>query len=148
LGLSPKALQLISEKPELWEHRLFDQVIADDVERVDNLIKQGHHPNGTEKVKIDSTAEYTSIWIQKKIAETWAIIRKFKDLLNSNHDDAFGPPGIPGNPENIVSFSRKIVSLYYRANVLLLSIQSTSVNSDCETIHKKLGLAVTEIIKK
>jgi len=146
LGLSPKALQLISERPRLWEYRLFGQVMADDVERVNNLFKQGYRPNGLEKVEIDSTIEYILIWLSNKIDELQSIITELSNILYSNHDDAFGPPGIPGNPENIVSYSRKIVSFYYRAIVLLQSIRNTSVNSDCNETHKEFALAVIDII--
>ena len=34
LGLSTKALQLATERPRLWEYKLFAQVIIDEVETV------------------------------------------------------------------------------------------------------------------
>lgn len=145
LGLSPKALQLATERPRQWEYRLFGQVIIDEVENVQNLFKRGHHAQSTIAEKLVNFANFME-WMGKKSEEILVILNQLTALVNSNHDDAFGLPGISGDVENIVRYSRKIVTSYYHAVAWLQIVRNTPVASPYEEIHKELDALPKGII--
>jgi hypothetical protein len=137
LGLSPKAIQLVTEKPHSWEYRLFGQVIIDEVENIQKLFQRGHKAQNTVAGKIVTFSNLME-WMGKKSNEIIDILNKLTALVNSNHDDAFGLPGEPGNVENIIKYSRSIVSFYYYAMAWLQAVHNTQVASSYEEIHQEL----------
>jgi hypothetical protein len=139
LELSTKALQLATERPRLWENRLFAQVIIDEVERVKNIFRQGHRAQGAIADKIVTFSSLQE-WMGKKSDEVRVILNQLAALVNSNHDDAFGLPlaGVSGNVENIVEYSRKVVTFYYHAVALLQVMRNTPMASQYEEIHQEL----------
>ena len=137
LGLSPQALQFATECPRLWEHRLFGQVIIDDIERVKKHFQQGQ---STQVAIADKIVSFPSLmeWMSKKNNELLDILNQLTELVNSNHDDAFGLPGVSGNVENLVGYSRKIVTFYYHTVKWLQAVQNTPVAPHFEEIHQEL----------
>lgn len=145
LGLSPKALQLATEQPRLWEYRLFAQVIIDEVENIQNLFKRGHHVQSATPERIVTFAKLME-WMGKKSDEIRIVLNQLSTLVNSNHDDAFGLPGISGDIENIIKYSRKIVTSYYHALAWLQVVQNTQVASQYEEVQKELDALPKGII--
>jgi hypothetical protein len=143
LGLTPKALQYATERPRLWEHRLFGQVIVDDIERVNNHFQQEQSAQAVGRIVAFSSL---TEWISKKNNELIEILDQLTELVNSNHDDAFGLPGMSGNVENLVRYSRKVVSYYHRTVKWIKEVQSTSVAPHFEEIHHELSVLPKGII--
>lgn len=137
LGLSSKSIQLITEQPRLWEYRLFAQVIIDDIERVKKHFQQSQNTQVTKPNKIVSFTDLME-WISKKNNELLEILNQLTELVNSNHDDAFGSPGVSGNAENLVEYSRKIIANYFRTVKWLQDVQNTRVAPHFEEIHQEL----------
>ena len=83
LELSTKALQLATERPRLWENRLFAQVIIDEVERVKNIFRQGHRAQGA---IVDKIVTFSSLqeWMGKISEQCQIILNQLTALVNSN----------------------------------------------------------------
>jgi hypothetical protein len=106
-ALSPVARRLADEKPMLWEHRLFAQVLVDEV----TLARPSRHiPSLVPRVNVPF--ESTDAWLGGRTRHIMALIQDLTRLINANHDDAFGPPGIPGNVENILVYARRMAAIY------------------------------------
>jgi len=145
LGLSSKSIKLITEQPRLWEYRLFAQVMIDDIERVKKHLQQSQSTKVTTEVKISSFPSLME-WMSKKNNELLEILNQLTELVNSNHDDAFGLPGTSGNVENLVGYSRKIVTYYFRTARWLQGVQNTFVAPHFEEIHQELVMLPRGII--
>lgn len=138
LGLSTRAIQLVTEQPRLWEYRLFAQVIIDEVETVKRLFQRGHRAQGEITDKVD-TLPHLGDWMGKKNNEILVILNELISLVNSNHDDVFGLPGISGNVEGIVEYSRKIVVFYYQAIAWSQIVQNTPMALQFEEIRQEFN---------
>ncbi len=137
LGLSQKAIQLATERPNSWKFRLFAQVIFDEVETVKRLFKKGHRVNSAPEKEVTTLSDISN-WAREKSDEILVILNDLNSLVNSNHDDAFGIPGSPGNVNGIVEYSRKIVVFYYKALAWSQIVQNTSVAPQFKEVQKEL----------
>ena len=109
-NLAPMAWRLAMERPPLWEHRLFAQVLCDEIERSKPLLLS---PTlGTcESVPLNEVFQWLSVRID-------AFKRIMADLVtagNAKQDNVFGASSVPGDVGNIVAFSRRIVAHYRQA---------------------------------
>lgn len=137
LGLSPKAIQLATERPHLWGFRLFAQVIIDDVETVKRLFQKGHRVKNTIEKEVTTLSDLSN-WASEKSNEILVILNDLTTLVNSNHDDAFGLTSSPGNANSIVEYSRNIVAFYYKALAWSQIVQNTSVVPQFKEVQKEL----------
>lgn len=130
-------MQLATERPRSWEFRLFAQVIFDEVETVKRLFKKGHRVSSATEKEVTTLSDLSN-WAREKSDELLVILNDLTTLVNSNHDDAFGLPGSPGNVNGIVEYSRKIVVFYYKALAWSQIVQNTSVAPQFKEVQKEL----------
>jgi hypothetical protein len=113
-GLHGEALRLALERPMAWEYRLFGQVLSDEVEASEDLIREHrlglligpgqHAPSG------DMTW-----WIQAQLAELENLVEAGTLLLNESLPEAFRPPGTPGDVTEIVFVARQLGAIHRHA---------------------------------
>ena len=121
--LTPRALSLATERPRHWEHRLFAQVLIDEVERSRPLLL-------SPSVATRTTVALQDIptWLNSRLKAFFQISADVTSLVNSNHDDAFGPPSQTGNVSAIVVFSRRLAAFYRQTIEWVHSVRNADVD--------------------
>ena len=138
LGLSEGALAIATERPKLWEHRLFAQVILDEI-----AVGQGGEcaPPDVEPIQFSALG----LWSSQKLEEFVAIAEELASLVNMDHEDAFGPPGKPGDASTIVELARKIGAYHRRAIKWADAVRCTPVNSAYAELPRLLAQQATAL---
>ena len=103
--LSPEAGSLANEQPLLWEFRLYAQVLIDDTSRNRSL------PFAPVTVRVPGFEEGAA-WIGAHLDALQLVVKNATDLINSDHADAWGAPGQPGNVDAIVRFALQIAAFH------------------------------------
>jgi hypothetical protein len=113
-GLSPRALELLIQKPIAWEYGLFIQVLKDNIDALQDLRYDLEYGiNLSPVIKINDLAQLFS-WISEQSHVILNTISSLTQLLNSGLTVAVGPPGEPGDPKHIVYVARRISDSYKR----------------------------------
>ena len=103
--LSPEAGSLANEQPLLWEFRLYAQVLIDETGRNRSL------PLAQVTVRVPGF-EDGAAWIGAHLDALQLMVESATDLINSDHEDAWGAPGQPGNADAIVRFALQIAAFH------------------------------------
>jgi len=106
--LSPQASSLAEEQPLLWEFRLYAQVLIDETARNRSL------PFAPATVRVPGFEDGTA-WIGAHLDALQLMVKDATDLINSDHEDAWGAPGEPGNVDAVVRFALQIAAFHRRA---------------------------------
>lgn len=106
LALSAGALKLVTEKPRGWEHRLFAQVMLDEVRKAKRNLARGNIA-APETTDIHSLLQFLD-WTSERVSEHELLVDLLSQLNITNDNPAFGPPGQPGSVTAIVSLSRQV----------------------------------------
>ena len=108
--LSPQANVLASEQPPLWEFRLYAQVLIDEIARSKSLPFAPASVAARVPRFDDGTA-----WLRSHLDVLQRIVASATELINSDHEDAWGAPGQPGNVEAIVRFAVQMAAFHRQA---------------------------------
>src|SRR6266404_1035049 len=106
-GLRGKALALALEQPAAWEHRLFSQVLEDEIAACKDLkirYQLGFALGPGEHVSILNIMA----WGSPRMDELKRVIDVVNRAINVHLSEAVGAPGEAGNVEQIVSVARLI----------------------------------------
>jgi TIR domain len=121
--------RLVSERPKFWEYLLFVGVLVQGRNELET--KWDDHelrlPRGTRReVDEDSAPSFMSRelgWMSKQVGVLERI------LAPSVQEQAFGPPGEPGDPVRIKSLARRLVAMYESLLDWAASLRNTSAPS-------------------
>lgn len=108
------ALRIALEKPEAWEYRLFAQALTDAVEDASEIRREhrlGLVFGSGDHVELDQV----TFWMQARMEELQRLIAAFNVVMQSNLQEALGPPGVPGDVKAIAFTARKVGSIYRHA---------------------------------
>lgn len=108
LLLSPKANALASEQPPLWEFRLYAQIVIDETTRNKSL----PFAPASAAVHIARFEDGTA-WLGSHLDALNRIVEDVTNLINSDHEDAWGAPDQPGDVDAVVRFALQM-AVYYR----------------------------------
>jgi hypothetical protein len=106
--ISSKAMILLVEKPKAWEYRLFFQIWLDEI---DDLYEKIYaYENEVDILP----SEYVSNdiifdWIKLRFHEISKYVDSENYLINEKAQEAFGPPGVAGNPVEIIVVAKYLV---------------------------------------
>ena len=106
--LSPEAGSLADEQPLLWEFRLYAQVLIDETARNRSL------PFSPATVRVPGF-EDGAAWIGAHLDALQLVVKDATDLIDSDHEDAWGAPGQSGDVDAIVRFALQIAAFHRRA---------------------------------
>ena len=123
------ALRITTERPLGWEYRLLAQVLIDEIARSRPLLSS---PPVQTRTSVSSPD--TVKWLQQRLDALRRINTAITSFVNSNHEDAFGPPGQAGNAAAIIKFSRRIAAYYREMIEWLHSVR----NADVDPPYRKL----------
>jgi len=135
-NLSNVALQITAERPLVWEYRLFAQVIADEVEATKSTYKFGSPPHTYNTDPLEFIDLLT--WTSNSMDEFTGLVEGLSALVSLNHEDAFGPPGKPGDVSKIVAYSRAISSYYSQTMEWSEVVRNTPIDPQYAVIADEL----------
>ena len=128
--LEGEALQIVLLKPDLWEYRLFAQVLSDEIMLYTDRkrdVKYGfcfsHHQ------KLNSAVEVTELLIEKG-AYINCIVDMISTLYNRTIVDAMGPDGKPGDPDAIIYSAKRLAEFYKTIIDICLDMRATIVEDE------------------
>jgi hypothetical protein len=106
------ALKLVVERPDAWEHRLFSQVLADEIAKhadlrrdVDLGVAIGRGPRLKDGVEVGE-------WASTHFAEGLKICDLITTLINKELPEAMGPPGVPADLDRLIYVAHKVGDQY------------------------------------
>lgn len=113
-NLRGESFRIALEKPPVWEHRLFAQVLIDELREYSTLRfqhKQGIVFGRREHVPIENT----HIWMQTRMSEATKVVEALDTLVNDTLNKAVGAPGEPGNVADVVITAQNVAQAYAQA---------------------------------
>lgn len=145
LKIPASACQLILDKSEHWEIRLFGQVLCDEIENLAGLTRD--YQLGISlgpRSYLDTEALLQRV--KETIQEIKGIVEGLDALLNVSFREAMGPPGEPGSPDALVYTARRIVDIYRQALEWAMQWNQYEVDEDCRMLLTLLGQAPIGVI--
>jgi hypothetical protein len=118
-----RALRLVLEKPPLWEYRLLFQVVRDELQARSTTRRD--HQLG---IVLGVAAHISGGWGSQRMSELNAIYRAIDTVFGGPMEDAFGPPGEPGDPEKILFIGQRIGLIYGEAIDWSLRVRRTAAS--------------------
>jgi hypothetical protein len=106
--LSPEARSLVNDQPLLWEFRLYAQVLIDETGRNNAL------PVAPAAVRVSRFEDGTG-WLGKHLDALQVIVKNVTDLINSDHEDAWGAPGEAGDADAVILFALQVAAFHRQA---------------------------------
>lgn len=144
-SLSPSALRLSLEKPIAWEYRLFMQCWADAVAQHSNLFREYR-----EKLRLDLSEPVSSYaakeWMSTRLHELRGLVDSANRLLNDSAQKAFGPPGEPGDAEEIIWVSQSFGQLLEATYKWSKRIRCAHVEEPFDKLTLELALFADQLI--
>ena len=144
-GLSGKAFRIALERPKLWEYRLFCQVLIDEVDRHRDARREkllGIALGAGEDVPL---LEFGG-WMGTRLDEQKRTIPMLENLVNKYLQDAFGPPGEPGKPADIIFAARKLAEFYRNAIDWSQRLLRTHVDDRCRKVVEAMAGFVDDML--
>jgi hypothetical protein len=137
-GLSTAAQHLIDTRPRLWEHRLFAQVLADEVAHAAPAYQ------GAFLTPIPATGEAVPgdaffSWMQVRLADARHLIEEIGETMNQALPPALGPAGQPGDPEALVAVGRRLATCYHDALAWRARVRGAGVSDSLAEAQKALS---------
>lgn len=132
-GLVPRneheALLLLGERPPAWEYTYFAWRLQEDLRSHDdayNDLRIGYAV-GTDYIRDDALLTHLTAATRRQLGTVQMISRV---LSGPGQQDAFGPPGQPGDPALIEHFSRRLTDLYRQLIDWATGLQGSTFDSD------------------
>jgi hypothetical protein len=112
--LSGATLAIAIQKPFAWEYRLFSQAYSDEITRCSALTRDLQYGVALGRaVRFGELSEFTA-WVQTKTSEIQSFVQSADKIVNAALPTAFGPPGQPGNVEEIIYAAQRLGLVYRR----------------------------------
>ncbi len=146
-GLSADSIRIALEHPVAWEYRLFAHSLIDHIEALRDSRKEldlGIALGESEYIPFDQLQD----WMHVRFSEMIHNAQALDVLVNKTVQDAFGPPGTPGNANDIVFVAHKIATAYGKAIDWSLRIRRATFEEVFEPMRKEMVHLVGDIILK
>jgi hypothetical protein len=112
--LSGSALLFAVHKPFAWEHRLFSQVLCDEMSQVASIKKDLKYGLALgNAVRLGSPCEVKE-WAMMKCGEIQLFMKSAESLVNTALPKALGPRGELGDIGEIVYVAKRLAKVYLR----------------------------------
>jgi hypothetical protein len=106
-----RELRLIIERPRGWEYLLFSEALQREVSSSADLKRDWTH-NVVFGPQTLASALWLSQFIQGKFSEVHRVVENLQALFDKALPAAFGPPGHPGDPEEIIYVTKRVGDIY------------------------------------
>lgn len=131
---SPKAIQIILEKPNAWEYLFFIQILLDSLEAGDELKKDLEYEVFLDFPSPINEERQIFEWISEKNNQIMKLANSLSNLLNHAFAKAIGDPGIPSDLDFLVYIAEKWGSIYCSILKWELDLMSINVPESTEKI--------------
>jgi hypothetical protein len=143
--LRGEALRIVLERPKAWEYRLFGQVLVDEVGSCRDL-KRDYEIGVVLGLGNYVALESFYPWMQGRLSELTRTVDALSKLTNEVSQEAFGPPGTPGDPEAIVFVARRIGEVYRHALEWAQEVRRAVVDERLTAVVEELAGFADDII--
>lgn len=146
--LSGKSLRFLMERPVAWEYSLLSSALADEMELDQELkwdVKYGLKIRATRSL---DHAFSICQWLSQKFSEMRGLVESFTTLMNTAAQEALGPLGVPGDPEQIVYVARRLAKLRKALLEWKIEFNCTEVPPECERLLSLISAASNDSIEK
>lgn len=115
-GLNGMPLRIVIERGIAWEYRLFGHLLVQEIDKAKQerwdlqyriVFGQGEYLDEPQKV---------FHWIHRKLAEQRRFVSIADTIINRALSEAFGEPGVPGDPIKIMYVAQRLAA-FYRAGI-------------------------------
>jgi len=164
-NISPKALEIASNKSRFWEYYLYVQLLSDELNEARFALQDETltRERLTSKYRslIDENLNDAIVEILNHAKSELAIVRNvaisMENYLPKHNEDAFGPPGISGDPGKIKILSKRYANDYFDMgrrwvemkaifDVVDQCLSKVKVNDPIKSIIEELGNQCLNII--
>ncbi|WP_406690033.1 TIR domain-containing protein [Saccharopolyspora sp. ID03-671] len=106
-----EATVLVGERPDGWEYLLFAYSVVSGMEALHDRYLD-HRMEFAHQAGFVGTHELSSV-VERELATAQGLTRNLEAVLASTvQESAFGPPGVPGNVDEIRHFASRVVDVY------------------------------------
>lgn len=136
--LTGRPLRIALERPAAWEYLLFSALLEAGMSEsadVKRDLQYFVHSEPIEHVLEDDVLR----WMQARLADAVEITDSLDQLVNVALPDAFGPPGIEGDPDKIAYVADRIIRGYRRSLEFSAAVQRVSVDERFERARDLLS---------
>ena len=144
-NLSGDSIKLILERPPAWEYHLFAQSMIDQINALDDIKREYELRlvlGIREKVSVDNFLS----WLHLRLEELALIVDVLNRLGSDAIEQSFGPPGQPGDPDEIVFITRKLADIYREAIEWTQRIRRASFDDELLTLQSEMAIFSSSII--
>ncbi len=145
--LSPKALRIALERPKWWEYRLFLQTWVDETEGRTSLFKQYKETLRLEAAEFVA-ANVACEWALTRLHELQGFVKAGDKLLNQCAQRSFGPPGEPGNAEEIVWVSSMLGRTFENILKWSTQVRCARLETPFDLVAVELALMVDDLVSQ
>lgn len=138
---SAEAQELILDRPDGWEVRLFSEVLACELAARSSLFRDYKNCLAHGQRLPRCNANDLMDWLASHLDEGVQFGSSIDRLINDELQRAFGAPGEPGDPEGIIYVAKRIGDVYGRAiewSLSLLRISADPEFSKILLLHSRL----------
>lgn len=112
LGLDGICFQTVLLRPVAWEYKLFGQVLASGLNELSDKRRDFNYSFTLTSVKRLQTFNELFDYITSKSEQLLRSISYISTLIYETIPDAFGAPGVDGDPDYIIYAANKLVEIY------------------------------------
>lgn len=147
-NLSGKSLRFVIERPIGWEFYLFACVLADEMEKDQELKWDVKH--GLKIGRINQLEDLLSMynWIQQKAQTAQALGHSVEKLLTPIIKEAMGEQGVAGDPEKLVYVAQRIAKVRKAFLEWSLEFNLAEIQPECERLFSLLSASSNDVIEK
>lgn len=139
------ALRIALDQPPAWEYLLFAAALTDGVARHRRLSR-------THALKVPigfgEDVQDPLAWIQARFSDARRLSATLGQLMNTDLQDAFGPPGTPGDTGAIVFVADTIADLYRDALLWSLRLRTANVDDRFQVVTAAVGDMMDDVIRQ
>lgn len=147
LKLEPKARHLALDKPPCWEHLLFFQVWADEIDKCANPMledKSGASPVAAEHVDKRAAVQ----WLRKRADDFTGLLETLDKLVKISAPESFGPPGQAGNVEKIISVATTLARVVSSMLQWVERVRQASIDEPFTVVGFELANMAIPVIER
>ncbi len=145
--LSGIALRIAIERPPFWEYRLFAHSFAYEIKCVKQVRWDLQYGVALGTGTYLSEPSEVFMWVHRKLSEGRRIAHVLAGIVNTTLKDAFGPPGISGDPVRIVYASRGLARGYQSTIEWAIDAKRLEVPPLFERLIEIIGTFLNGIIE-
>jgi hypothetical protein len=113
-NLRGSLLRLVVERPKGWEYILFSSALDEALTDLADLRRDWQYGVATEESVVMTINQFVH-WMPTKTSDALRMMANMNIMIKSALPFGFGPPGVSGDPEEILYAADRLAGIYRRA---------------------------------